>query len=405
MNIVHFNQTDVIGGAAIAAYRLHQGLIAEGISSRLLVATQSLEDDQIATIQRLQRIESRLRYLNEALGLRHLNFISSFKIPQHSFYQQADIINLHNVHGGFFNYLSLPSLTQTKPCVWTLHDMWSFTGGCVYSYDCDRWKIGCGKCPYPDAIVGRDATHWEWKLKDWVYSKSNLTIISPSRWLTEQAKHSILSKFEIHHIPYGIDTNAYLPLDTNQCRAILGIPPQKKVLMFGAQNLQDTRKGGDLLLQALNLLPQSLHSELMLLTLGSGGEKITKELGLPTLSLGYVSSDRLKSIAYSAADLFLFPTRADNLPLVLQESLACGTPMVSFNVGGVSELVRPHITGYLAQPENPRDFCHGILQLLEDQEQLSKMRQQCREIALAEYNLDVQAQRYINIYQSLSINH
>ena len=224
MNIVHFNQTDVIGGAAIAAYRLHQGLIAEGVSSQLLVANQSLEDDQITTIQRLPRIENRLRYLNEALGLRHLNFISSFKIPQHSFYQQADILNFHNVHGGFFNYLSLPSLTQSKPCVWTLHDMWSFTGGCVYSYDCDRWKIGCGKCPYPDAIVGTDATHWEWKLKDWVYSKSNLTIISPSRWLTQQAKQSILNKFDIHHIPYGINTNAYLPLETDNCRDILGIP-------------------------------------------------------------------------------------------------------------------------------------------------------------------------------------
>lgn len=401
MNIVHFNQTDVIGGAAIAAYRLHQGLIAEGVSSQLLVANQSLEDDQITTIQRLPRIENRLRYLNEALGLRHLNFISSFKIPQHSFYQQADILNFHNVHGGFFNYLSLPSLTQSKPCVWTLHDMWSFTGGCVYSYDCDRWKIGCGKCPYPDAIVGTDATHWEWKLKDWVYSKSNLTIISPSRWLTQQAKQSILNKFDIHHIPYGINTNAYLPLETDNCRDILGIPRHKKVLMFGSQNLKDPRKGSDLLLKALELLPKSLHSELMLLTVGSGSENILNDLGFPTLSLGYISSDRLKSIVYSAADVFILPTRADNLPLVLQESLACGTPMVSFDVGGVSDLVRPYITGYLAQPENPTDLCTGILQILEDKEQHSKLRQQCREIALAEYNLDLQAKRYIELYKSI----
>jgi glycosyltransferase involved in cell wall biosynthesis len=120
-----------------------------------------------------------------------------------------------------------------------------------------------------------------------------------------------------------------------------------------------------------------------------------------TLNLGYVSNDQIKAIAYSAADLYVFPTRADNLPLVLIESMACGTPMVSFKVGGVPDLLRPGITGYLAEPENPEDFCNGIVQLLEDESLRSHMGEQCRSIALKEYTLELQVQRYIEMYQRL----
>jgi glycosyltransferase involved in cell wall biosynthesis len=401
MKVLHFNQTDVIGGAAISAYRLHQGLIAQGISSQLLVATQSLEDDEISTIQALPRIEQRLRYFNEALGLRHLNYISSFKIPQHSFYQKADIVNFHNVHGGFFNYLSIPSLTQSKPCLWTLHDMWSFTGGCVYSYDCDRWKIGCGQCPYPDTNLPRDSSHIEWQLKRWLYQGSNLTIVAPSPWLATQARKSILANFEIYHIPHGIDTEIYHPLDAEACRAVLGIPARHRVLLIGAQSLKDPRKGTDLLINALDYLPAALKAEMVLVTLGNRGGKMFEGLGIPTIHLGYLESDRLKAVAFSAADLFVFPTRADNLPLVLQESLACGTPMVSFDVGGVSDLVRPGITGYLAKPENSQDFGQGIVQLLDDPLLRQRMGQNCRAIAEVEYPLTLQAQRYRALYQTV----
>ncbi len=125
---------------------------------------------------------------------------------------------------------------------------------------------------------------------------------------------------------------------------------------------------------------------------------------MPNLNLGYISSDRLKSIAYSAADLFIFPTRADNLPLVLQESLACGTPIVSFKIGGVPDIVRPGLTGYLAQPEDTQDFSNGIVQLLEDHEQRDRMAKNCRAIALEEYPLELQAQRYLELYRQVLQN-
>ena len=214
----------------------------------------------------------------------------------------------------------------------------------------------------------------------------------------------MLSCLPIHHIPYGIDTEAYQPLDPEQSRERLGIPLHKKVLMFGAARLTDPRKGGDLLLKALSSLPASLKAETVLLIIGNDGEAIAEAAGIASLNLGYVSSDRLKSIAYSAADLFIFPTRADNLPLVLQESMACGTPMVSFKVGGVPDLVRPGITGYLATPEDVFDFCNGIVELLEDQNLRSRMSQQCRAIALDEYPLQLQAKRYVKLYRQILQN-
>ncbi|BAY74469.1 group 1 glycosyl transferase [Nostoc linckia NIES-25] len=403
MNVLHINQSDIGGGAAIAGYRLHQGLLQQGINSKLLVGWVETDSDRVAAVSRKYRLENQLSRLTNSLGLNYLNLISTFDILKHNFYIEADVINFHNLHTGYFNYLAIPGLTKNKPAIFTLHDMWSFTGHCSYSYDCDRWQKGCGACPYPETYpaIARDNTHLEWKLKNWVYSKSDLSIVTPSQWLTEQVKKSMLSHFSIYHIPYGIDTDAYQPLDTEKCREVLGIPANKKVLMFGAHLLQESRKGGDLLVKALQNLPEALKSETVLLILGKAGDRFAELVGIPTLKLEYVSSDRLKSIAYSAADLFIFPTRADNLPLVLQESMACGTPMVSFKVGGVPELVRPGITGYLAQLEDTQDFCNGIVELLEDNQLRQQMSENCRAIALQEYTLDLQIQRYLHLYQQV----
>src|SRR5262249_28258762 len=156
----------------------------------------------------------------------------------------------------------------------------------------------------------------------------------------KQAKHSMLSHFSIHHIPHGIDTEVYKPLDPEWCRVQLGIPSGKKVLLFAVDDLKRYLKGGDLLVRALRSLPVSLRNGIVLVLLGNGGEAIAKTVDMPTLDLGYISDDRRKVICYSAADLLAHPTRADNLPLIPLESIACGTPVVSFRIGGVPDLVR-----------------------------------------------------------------
>lgn len=399
------------GGGNIAMYNLHLGLQKAGVDSRILCRSKKLESADSVAIPRsryMATLEFQLRKVTSRLGLNDLHCLSTFQIKRMQAYLDADILNLHSIHGGFFNYLALPSLTATKPAVFTLHDMWSFTGHCSYSYDCDRWKIGCGKCPYPDIHprVRRDNTRLEWKLKHWIYNRSNLAFVTISTWLTEQAKQSMLNRLPIFQIPNGIDTELYRPLDRDQCRSVLGISQSRKVLMFAARSMDKLhrdgfRKGTDLLLKALQTLPESLKAETTLVLVGEGGETLAETVGIQTVNLGYVSNDRLKAVAYSASDLFVFPTRADNMPLVLLESMACGTPMVSFRVGGVPDLVRPGITGYLAEPENAEDLRAGIVQLLEDEPMRNFMSQQCRAIAEREYTLQLQIQRYIDVYCQL----
>lgn len=407
MKVLHFNQSDIYGGASIASHRLHQGLTRQGVESHLLVGDPKEHNGYTAKVPDFGRFERLLERINTRLGLKFIHKVSSFTIPRHPFYKTADILNFHNIHGGYFNYLALPQLTQHKPAVLTLHDMWSFTGHCSYSYDCDRWKTGCGVCPYPETYpkIERDSTRLEWRLKNWTYGRTNLTVVAPSRWLTDEAKQSILNQFDIRYIPNGIDLDVYKPLDMGQCRAELGVPNDKQVLMFAADNLSDSRKGGDLLIKTLQTLPPAIKENLFLLTFGNGSTVIDAVKDIPSLSLGFVSGDRQKATVYAAADLLVCPTRADNLPLVLQEAMACGTPMVSFKVGGVPDLVRPGITGYLAHPEDTQDLANGIVDLLTDNDHRQQMRHDCRQLASQEFSLEGQVNAYTELYEHLLASH
>jgi glycosyltransferase involved in cell wall biosynthesis len=337
------------------------------------------------------------------LGLNDIHCLSTFNIANTAIYREADVLHFHCIHGGFFNYLALPRLTAGKPAVFTLHDIWPFTGHCAYSYDCDRWKTGCGHCPYPKNYppIRRDGTALEWKLKNWVYDHSRLVIVSPSANLAEQAKQSMLRRFSIHRIPHGIDTELFRPLDRDACRHVLGIPKSKRVLMFGAMALDAKNKGGDLLIRAIQLLPKPLKDETVLLVFGEGGDSLQQHVGIEMVNLGYVQQDQFKVIAYSAADIFVQPSRAESFSLVVQESMACGTPVVAFPVGGVVDLVRPEITGYLAKIEDAEDLSNCIVKLLADESLRLKLGQHCRRIVVDEYSLELQVQRHIEIYRQL----
>ncbi len=409
LKVAHMNLGDTAhyGGTAVAVARLHGALQQAGAESRVLCGYR---DEQWPGFERLPR-PMLLRYLEAIikrptgeLGLNDIHNVSSFLLGQSRPIREVDILNLHCMHHGYFNYLALPTLTAQKPTVYTMHDMWAWTGHCTYSYQCDRWKTGCGQCPDLTIApsVKRDNTHLEWRLKKWTYSRSKLSIVSPSLWLTNLLKDSILSHFPIHHIPNGIDIQVYRPMDVDECRSVFGIPDGKYVLLFGATNLKDPRKGADLLIAALSELPKTLKSQIVLLIFGSDNNSpIAKTVGMETINLGYVSDEHKKAAAYAAADLFVLPTRGDNLPIVLQESLACGTPVVSFAVGGVPELARPGVTGYLARPEDYKDLAEGISSLLEDRQLRQQMGINCREIAVNEYSLDLQVNRYMDLYRSL----
>jgi glycosyltransferase involved in cell wall biosynthesis len=321
-------------------------------------------------------------------------------------FQWADVIHLHNLHGRYFDYHLLPEMSAAKPVVWTLHDMWALTGHCSYSYDCARWKTGCYSCPllqganrqlvepHPTCV---DRTRSIWHRKRRLYGQSRINIAAPSRWLADLVHESILSHAQtVECIPNGVDLDAFRPADQARARACLNLPTGAKVIVFVAEKLANQRKGYVLLLEALDRLQVS--EPIVLLTIGTPESR--ELLGrFQSRELGRLDDEGLLGLAYSAADVYVLPTLADNQPLVLIESLACGTPIVSFNVGGVPEMVRHMEVGFLARERDVDHLAHGISVLLGDDELRFRMRERCRQIAVAEYGLDLQTERYISLYQ------
>lgn len=412
MNILHFWKSDsgaFGGGGTISMLRLHESLREAGINSNILCQIKTSKSPHVQVLQRhlgTKIVEKLLWQLTSRAGLNDVHRVSSFNIKNYQSYREASVVHFHGTHSGFINYLALPALTK-KPAVFTLKDMWAMTGHCSYSFECDRWQSGCGHCPAlgTHPAVKRDSTRLEWKLKDWIYRQMKLVLICPSQWIAEKAKQSPLTKqFPIYHIPHAVDLHTLQPLDLKHCRLQLGLPLDKNVLMFSAVDLDDYRKGGDLLLKALQNLSKSLKDKTVLLIIGKKARSLTQIVQLPVYHLGYLDNEHKKAMAYSAADLTLFPTRADIFGLVSIESQACGTPVVSFEVGGVPEHVRSGITGYLAQPENVVDFSTGITQLLENEPLRLAMSQRCRQIAIQEYNLEKYAFRHIELYKQLLEN-
>jgi glycosyltransferase involved in cell wall biosynthesis len=405
MKILHLNASDYLatGGTGTAMHRMQTGLNRAGHQSQVLCIEKELPDEDTVYLHRSlpTRLAGRvLKKVERELGLEESSSIlNSIGVLRHPLYQSADVVHLHCLHEDFLSYLTLPWLSAQKPTILHVHDMWAFSGQCHYSYGCDRWKTGCGNCPHL-RNQKRDNTALEWKLKNWAYGKSRLQVVTHSTWTTTQVQQGMLSRFPLTCFPCGLDTQIFYPRDRQSCQEALGLPPGKKVVMFGAPGLQDYRKGGDLLVKALRALPPSLKAELVLITMGKNGT-LPDAVDIPTYHFGAILSDRLKAILYAAADLFLFPTRHETFGIVATESLACGTPVVAFRVGGVPDIVRPGVTGFLAEPENVGQFRDYTVQLLTDDRLRRSLGTNGRNIAQQEYSLETCTQNLLALYSRL----
>jgi glycosyltransferase involved in cell wall biosynthesis len=282
--------------------------------------------------------------------------------------------------------------------------MWSFTGHCSYSYDCERWRQGCGHCPYPETYpaVQWDNTAIERWLKKQVYARSRLTIITPSLWLATLARQSILSPFSIHTIPYGIDTQVYQPMDKAKSRRLLGLQQDEIVLMLASADLNDFRKGMDITVRLLSALPHEVKKKILLYAIGKKNPALEEMTGIRTIQSGYIEDDSIKVRCYTAADIFISTTRADNLPLVLQESLACGTPMLASAVGGTTEIVRQGITGFTAPLNDLEQMTSKLIELIQNNDLRQNMSARCRQIAVEEYDLNAIVGKHRELYESLT---
>lgn len=388
-------------GAVVAMYRLHTALLKAGVESIIACRKVGLKSPDILELPRSDRLENLLGTLSWRIGLNDVHCVSSFKIKRFQPFLDADVVNIHGWHTNFFNYLALPGLAARKPLIGTMHDMWNITGHCAISLDCQRWKTGCGHCPYPEAFppIGRDATALEWKLKSWTYRRSNMTFVAPSGWLLNLARQSMLKDHDLRQISNPVDHEVYQSLDKRDCRSKLGLPQDKHVILFVSVALESWAKGGDLLVAALDGLPASIKANSVLLLMGERGEEFAKACGIPAIAPGYVQEDQRKALMYSAADILIQPSRAENQSLVILEAMSCGTPVIAFDIGGNAEIVSAGPGGLVVEPENIAQLSQGITRLLEDRALRASLGKSARRSVIELYSLDVHCKKYIALYQ------
>jgi len=416
LKILHLATSDLSGGAARAAYRLHLGLLSIGQDSRMLVLQKSSADsaviqfDPYLPLHLKIRRRLRRRYIERSQPkMDHLASGASYFSDDRSQYGAAvlnqippsDILNLHWT-SGFVDYRDFfASLPLRYPVVWTLHDMNPFTGGCHFDGGCGKFEKHCGECPQLLSTNSRDFSHSVWKRKHKALvpiSQSQLHIVTPSRWLSaEAAKSTLLGQFRSTVIPNGVNTDIFQPRDRQESRAQFGIPLDAKVVLFVADWAREKRKGLHLLLSAVEGL--SRIEDLCLVAVGRGlqAEGLSNRLKI----IDYISDDLSMSHLYSAADLFVIPSLQDNLPNTGLESISCGTPVVAFNVGGLPDFVREEENGRLVAPCDASALRQAILGLLNDPNLLAALGAQCRKIATSEFALEIQANRYAALYASI----
>jgi glycosyltransferase involved in cell wall biosynthesis len=398
MNVLHISDSDTGGGAARTAWTLHTGLRRLGHGSRMLVGRPLSGDEDVRSIKRNDLWRAADRAAGEVLdrlSLQYAFYPSSFGVVRDPWFRAADVVQLYNLHGSYFSFTALPLLARRRPTFWILQDQWAMTGHVAYSHDCERWRIGCGECPYLHEYpsLRRDTTATLWRLKRRVYERSRLELVVPSRWLERLTRESpLLARFPVHRIPHGVDTELFRPGPREEARARLGLPPNGRVVFFSAWDLEERRKGLHLLLRAL----ERLDPRPFLLLAGDGSPAAVSE----SRSLGRISDDRVLADAYRAADVYAVPTLADVLTKTAPEAIASGVPCVAFDRGGVTDVVRHMETGYQARFGDVEDLARGLELLLGDDDLRARLGRQGRELAEREFSSRVQVGRYVDLYRS-----
>jgi glycosyltransferase involved in cell wall biosynthesis len=397
-------------GAGRAAARLHFGLCKEGIDSSLLVVQKSSDapsvvklSDPTASLKKLQGkvIGSKLSQI--------VGYGTTFSVNATPSLMMRQVKNIHanviNLHWVGWDYVRIEDLIQFRvPLIWTMQDMWCFTGGCHYSETCDRYINSCGACPQLRSGKDSDLSRWVWQRKANAWKNINLTIVAPGSWIAECAKQSSLFRDRrIEVIPFCLDTQVYKPIDQRIARDLIRLPHNKLIVLFGALSaVKDERKGFQFLLPALRSLSRSGWGDrIELVIFGASESENPIDLGFKAHYLGNLRNDLSLVQAYSAADVMIVPSTQESFGQTASESLACGTPVVAFNATGLKDIVDHQQNGYLAKPYEVEDLARGIAWVLKDSDRLSKLRYHAREKAERAFPLDLQAQRYISLYNEL----
>ncbi len=412
MKILLVNESDTKGGAARAAYRLCAGLRDIGCECRMLVQRRWGDDPAvIGPVSRLEKWMSMIRPYMDLLpsmlypwrkkALFSTSFLGGRQVLDRIRVMSPDLVHLHWTCHGFVGLSALAMID--RPLVWTLHDMWPFTGGCHYDAGCSGYKGACGMCPVLGSGVENDLSRWVLRRKQRALEGLDLTIVSPSRWLARQARESrIFGRRDIRIIPNGLDLELFKPAGRRAARRILSLPFDKRLVLFGALGAtSDRRKGLDLLVSALREIADGVRDRAEIVIFGTVGRRYLDDIGLKAHFLGRLDDDTMLASLYSAADVFVAPSTQENLSNMVMEAMACATPCVAFDIGGMPDLIDHMGNGYLARPYDARDLARGIAWVLFGDGVRHALSVEARKKVERDFAIDHVARIYDSLYKEI----
>ncbi len=417
MKILLVNTSDSGGGAAIACNRLFEALTLEGHEVRLLTMKKKGSSIYTASYDNgvLYKYSTLFRFLYERFSFiyrekdKSVRFAFSMAntgvdITKNKWFKDADIIHLHWINGGFLSLNSIRKiLNSSKPIVWTLHDMWLFTGGCHYAGQCIAYKTQCENCPMLSNPSKNDISRKIFNFKRKYFSNHTLNIVTCSQWLANEAKSAILTaNANIQAIPNPINTDLFTPKEKSFLRNKYSIESDKFIILFGAANINDKRKGINFLIEAMNYLAteKNVCDNIQIIIFGKNKQLDISLFPFKVYSMGVVNSLEKIVDLYSMSDLFVLPSIEDNLPNTVMESLSCGTPVVGFNIGGVVEMIDDNINGAIAKEISAESLAAAILRIIKNPNR-KVLEIKAREKVELLYNNKIIAKKYTSVYHEV----
>jgi glycosyltransferase involved in cell wall biosynthesis len=459
LRILQVSPSDSIGGGHIIPWNLFRSYRARGYSSWMAVGRKLSRDSDVLKIpnrelqggwcrfwltvgDRLKSFDGRVRgawrvgdlarglaeprrWLDEHRGFEDFHFPGSRQLLTLA-PKLPDIVHFHNLHGGYFDLEALPRLSRELPVVLTLHDAWLLSGHCAHSFDCERWKIGCGHCPdlniYP--AIRRDATAYNWRRKRDIYAQSRMYVSTPSEWLMRKVEQSVLAPavVEARVIPNGMDLSVFHPADKQAVRVALGIPQDTRVLLFIANGIRrNIWKDYQTMRTAIALFSERFKGR-DILFIALGEDAPAEPIGQAEVRfVPYQKNAELVARYYQAADLYLHAARAETFPNTVLEALACGIPVVATAVGGIPEQVKgleavegqsqtaklnrydkSEATGILVPAGDAAGMAVGIERLLEADLLRHQMSENAAKDARERFDLERQVDDYLEWYEELA---
>lgn len=401
--IVNFNESK--GGAAMASKRLFNALNKENINVKYFVQFKESNDDKIIGQNHtlFKKIYAKIltkydefklrKYKKDPFSLFSLGIVGNQNIIKSINKYEPDIVHIHWINAGM---LSIKQIKQINaPIVWSMHDMWPFTGGCHYSKKCLKYYQKCNKCPILNSNNEDDLSSVVFNQKIELYSKNNISFIGLSKWIMNEAKKSALLKNQIiANLPNPINIKEFYNFDTKKARIQLGLPLDKKLILFGAVGAEsDPRKGFVFLKKALNVI--NIDAELVIF----GSNNKTNYYNFKIHHLGLISNVKMLNLIYNSVDVIIVPSIQENLSNIIVESIATGTPVVCFDIGGNRDIISHNKTGYLASPFDYKDLANGIVKMIYSDKKLIK--EHCLNTIMSKFESQKVAKEYIQFYKTI----